>query len=69
RREYREALEKALAIDFDAWPSDRLMNLISQRRARTLLAKTDDFFFVDESETTESQPSPAAEEETPDEKK
>ena len=48
RREYRETLEKALAIDPDASPPDRLLNLVSQRRARTLLERIDDFFFTDE---------------------
>jgi len=66
RREYREALEKALAIDPASSPPDRLLNLVSQGRARTLLARTDDFFFVDETETTDDQPSPSAGEEAPD---
>jgi predicted anti-sigma-YlaC factor YlaD len=48
RREYRETLEKALAIDPDAFLQDRLLNLVSQARARTLLARTEDFFFVEE---------------------
>ena len=56
RREFRESLEKALAIDPESSPPDRLLNLISQRRARTLLARTDDFFFVDESEESETVP-------------
>ena len=66
RREYRETLEKALAIDPDGFLPDRLLNLISQARARTLLARTDDFFFVDESDAPEDQPPPAAGEEAPD---
>ena len=66
RREYRETLEKALAIDPDRFLPDRLLNLISQARARTLLARTDDFFFVDESDAPEDQPLPAAGEEAPD---
>ena len=60
RREFRETLEKALAIDPDVSPPDRLANLILQRRARTLLARTDDFFFVDEDESNESPPAAAA---------
>lgn len=48
RREFRETLEKALAIDPDAFLPDRLLNLVSQDRARTLLARTGDFFFVEE---------------------
>lgn len=55
RREYREALEEALAIDPDAFLPDRLLNLISQARARTLLARSEDFFFVEE-EDHESEP-------------
>jgi predicted anti-sigma-YlaC factor YlaD len=66
RREYRETLEKALAIDPSAWPPDRLLNLISQGRARTLLARTDDYFFVEESDATDEQPPPSAGEEAPD---
>lgn len=69
RREFRETLGKALAIDPEASPSDRLLNLISQGRARTLLARIDDFFFVDESDTSPTpdiQPPPAAGEEAPD---
>jgi len=66
RREYRETLGQALAIDPDGSPPDRLLNLISQQRARTLLARIDDFFFVDESESPASQPPPAAGEEAPD---
>jgi predicted anti-sigma-YlaC factor YlaD len=66
RREYRETLERALAIDPESSPPDRLVNLISQGRARTLLARIDDFFFVDETETPESQAPPAAGQEAPD---
>ncbi len=69
RREYREMLDKALAIDPESSPPDRLLNLISQGRARTLLARIDDFFFVDESEAAPSpdtEPSAAAGEEASD---
>lgn len=48
RREFREVLERALAVDADAIPADRMINLISQARARTLLAHADDFFFAEE---------------------
>ncbi len=76
RREYRETLAKALAIDPDASPPDRLANLISQQRAQVLLARIDDFFFVDdagetdgavdpdESDGSETAPPPEAEEGT-----
>ena len=53
RREFRETLDKALAIDPDASPPDRLVNLISQRRARVLLARIDDFFFADDSDAAD----------------
>jgi predicted anti-sigma-YlaC factor YlaD len=44
RPEFKALLEKALAIDADAKPDWRLQNLISQRRARWLLARTDELF-------------------------
>ncbi|MGE0641172.1 MAG: TRAP transporter TatT component family protein [Thermoanaerobaculia bacterium] len=50
RREYREALDRALAIDPEVTPADRLSNLISRARATTLLSRIDDFFFVAEDE-------------------
>jgi predicted anti-sigma-YlaC factor YlaD len=42
--EFRSLLEKALAIDVNADIPDRLVNIISQRRARWLLDHVDDFF-------------------------
>jgi predicted anti-sigma-YlaC factor YlaD len=44
RAEFQATLEKALAIDVDAKPEWRLMNLISQRRAQWLLARADELF-------------------------
>lgn len=44
RAEFRELLEKALAVDVDARPDWRLQNLVSQRRARWLLARADELF-------------------------
>lgn len=44
RAGFRDLLEKALALDVDARPEWRLQNLISQRRARWLLARSDDLF-------------------------
>ena len=41
---FRENLEKALAIDPDEEPSLRLLNIISQRRARYLLDTADKYF-------------------------
>lgn len=44
RAEFKTLLEKALAIDPDAAPESRLMNLVAQRRARWLLGRVDDLF-------------------------
>lgn len=51
-------LEKALAVDPDAVPAERLVNIISQRRARVLLAHADELFIDDPK-------APAAEENVP----
>ena len=59
REEFRELLETAIAIDPDEEPSNRLLNLIAQRRARVLLDHIDDLFFepFDElDEDVENQP-------------
>ena len=42
--EFTSLLQRALAIDPNAKPQWRLVNLIMQRRARWLLARTDDLF-------------------------
>jgi predicted anti-sigma-YlaC factor YlaD len=42
--EFRALLEKALKVDLDRYPENRLSNVIMQRRARWLLENTDDFF-------------------------
>lgn len=44
RKEFQSLLEQALAIDADSKPEWRLNNLIMQRRARWLLARTDQLF-------------------------
>jgi len=44
RAEFQSLLHSALAIDPDSRPEWRLENLIMQRRARWLLARTDDLF-------------------------
>lgn len=44
RAEFRELLEKALAVDGAARPEWRLANTVMQRRARWLLARTDRLF-------------------------
>jgi len=42
--EFRALLEKALAVNPDADPGNRLANLVAQRRARWLLKHIDDLF-------------------------
>jgi predicted anti-sigma-YlaC factor YlaD len=45
RDEFVTLLETALAIDTDAEPGNRLLNLIAQKRAASLLEHIDDLFF------------------------
>jgi predicted anti-sigma-YlaC factor YlaD len=45
RAGFRETLERALAIDPDAAPGERLGNLLAQARARILLSRIDELFF------------------------
>jgi predicted anti-sigma-YlaC factor YlaD len=42
RKEFQSVLERALAIDVNAKPEYRLVNLVMQRRARWLLSRIDD---------------------------
>ena len=51
--EFRDLLGKALAIDVNALPAQRLTNIINQRRARWLLDHIDRFFLA-EREANES---------------
>jgi predicted anti-sigma-YlaC factor YlaD len=44
RAEYRDLLEKALAVDPGRDSTQRLANIVIQRRARWLLAREDEFF-------------------------
>lgn len=44
RAGFESLLRQALAIDPDAWPQQRLANLIAQHRARWLLSRVDDLF-------------------------
>ncbi len=44
RREFQSLLERALAIDPNARPQYRLVNLVMQRRARWLLSRVDELF-------------------------
>jgi len=55
--EFRELLDRALAVDPDAVPSARLANLIAQKRARFLLDHVEDFFLdVDDRAAGDRQP-------------
>jgi predicted anti-sigma-YlaC factor YlaD len=42
--EFRELLQRALAVDVDADPNSRLVNVIMQRRAEWLLSRMDELF-------------------------
>lgn len=44
KAEFRELLNRALAIDADAKPESRLVNLLMQRRAKWLLGRVDELF-------------------------
>jgi len=44
RKEFQSLLQQALAIDADSKPEWRLNNLVTQRRARWLLKRTDQLF-------------------------
>jgi predicted anti-sigma-YlaC factor YlaD len=46
--EFRDLLGKALAIDLDSSPENRLVNLLSQRKARWLLKHIEDYFLLEE---------------------
>ncbi|MCX5777029.1 MAG: TRAP transporter TatT component family protein [Candidatus Firestonebacteria bacterium] len=46
--EFRELLKKALEIDVDKNPENRLANIIYQRRAKYMLENIDEFFLIDE---------------------
>jgi predicted anti-sigma-YlaC factor YlaD len=48
KAEFRAMLERALAIDADQQPQDRLATLVSQRKARWLLGRIDDLILTDE---------------------
>jgi len=46
--EFRDLLGRALAVDLDASPENRLVNLLSQRKARWLLEHIEDYFLLEE---------------------
>jgi predicted anti-sigma-YlaC factor YlaD len=54
--EFRAMLERALAIDPDRQPRDRLATLIAQRKARWLLDRTDDLILTAAAETSGGPP-------------
>jgi predicted anti-sigma-YlaC factor YlaD len=56
-RQFDALLHRALAIDPDAHPDTRLVNLILQRRARWLLAQREELFLLPETPPSE-QPDP-----------
>ena len=56
RARFESLLRQALAIDADAHPASRLVNVIMQRRARRLLDHIDDLFLP----AAEPEPTPAA---------
>lgn len=51
-QEFDELLTRALAIDADADPDFRLLNLIMQRRARWLQSKRDELFLIPDPSAT-----------------
>ena len=44
RAEFLRLLDAALAVDPDAWPEQRLANLVAQKRARWLKSRADELF-------------------------
>lgn len=44
--QFESLLQRALAIDADAHPEQRLVNVVMQRRARWLLSRKDDLFLL-----------------------
>lgn len=51
KAEFREMLEQALAVDPARDSAQRLVNIVTQRRARWLLSREDDYFLDDGSPT------------------
>src|SRR5262249_6824601 len=49
-KQFESLLNQALAINPDAHPENRLVNLVMQRRARWLLSRKSDLFLTDENE-------------------
>jgi predicted anti-sigma-YlaC factor YlaD len=53
--EFKDLLSRALAINPDARPKWRLMNLVMQRRAKWLLSRTDELFLTRGSENKKAE--------------
>jgi len=47
-KEFKELMAKALAIDVDKYPENRLSNIIFQRRAQFMLDNINDYFLIEE---------------------
>ncbi|MDR1898410.1 MAG: TRAP transporter TatT component family protein [Treponema sp.] len=45
---FKKCLDAALAVDVDADPANRLVNIISRRKAQTLLERASDYFFLED---------------------
>ncbi|MEL6187848.1 MAG: TRAP transporter TatT component family protein [Myxococcota bacterium] len=55
---FHDLLEKAIAVDEDAHPADRLANVIMKRRAERLLEREEDLFVVSLEEARSSTTAP-----------
>jgi len=53
--EFRQLLGAAMAIDPDASPENRLLNIITQNRARWLLERIEDYFLLDDGDYEEEE--------------
>jgi predicted anti-sigma-YlaC factor YlaD len=53
--EFKELLRKALAVDPEAAPENRLANILNQRKAQWLLEHADDFFVESEETAVEKK--------------
>jgi predicted anti-sigma-YlaC factor YlaD len=54
RREFRDLLGRALEVDPEKSPSDRLATILLQRKARALLAREDELFLESDTTTAET---------------
>lgn len=58
-RRFDDLLQRALAVNVDAHPEFRLLNLVMQRRARWLLSRKDDLFLTPTPTPTPAPANPA----------